>query len=124
VRLVHDLLDAQVLDREQRPTGKVDGILLELRPGRPPRIDALELGGAVIARRLHPRFGARAIRWSRRLGPAALHAVRVPWEAVRRIERREVHLSIDATRTPLWTLEHWLARLYARIPGSGRGGKS
>ena len=114
------MLDAQVLDRELRPCGKVDGIRLELRAGRPPRLAAIEIGGLTVARRLHPRLGALAERWNGRLGPAALHAMRIPWTAVRRIERREVHLAIDAARTPLWTLETWLAKLYDRIPGSRR----
>lgn len=120
MRLVHDILDTQVLDCQRRPAGKVDDILVELREGRPPRVTAIEIGGLTLARRLHPRLGASAKRWSRRLGPAALHEVRIPWTAVRRTDGREVHLTIDATQTPLWRLEKWLARLYARIPGSGR----
>jgi hypothetical protein len=120
VRLVHDVLDAQVLDARRRPAGKVDGIVLELRADRPPRVTGIEIGGLTLARRLHPRLGALAARWGARMGPCALHAVRIPWSAVRRIERRRIRLGIEATRTPLWALESWLARLYARIPGSNR----
>jgi hypothetical protein len=120
VRLVHDVLDTQVLDVRERPAGKVDGIVLDLRDGRPPRVTAIEIGGLTLARRLHPRLGSRLARWTRHAGPFALHAVRIPWSAIQRIEPRQVRLRIDATRTPLWTLERWLAKLYARIPGSGR----
>jgi hypothetical protein len=120
VRLVHDLLDTHVLDVRERPAGKVDGIVLDLRDGRPPRVTAIEIGGLTLARRLHPRLGALAARWTRRGGPFGLHAVRIPWSAIRRIERRQIRLRIDATRTPLWSLERWLAKLYARIPGSER----
>jgi hypothetical protein len=120
VRLVHDVLDTQVLDARERPAGRVDGIVLELRAGHPPRVTAIEIGGLTLARRLHPRLGAVAARWGRRMGPLTLHALRIPWPAIRRIERRQIRLGIDVTRTPLWALEAWLARLYARIPGSGR----
>jgi hypothetical protein len=120
LRLVHDLLDTQVLDACERRAGKVDAIVLELRPGRPPRVTAIEIGGLTLARRLHPRLGALAARWGRRAGPARPHAVRIPWAAIRRIERRQIRLGIDVTRTPLWALEDWLAKLYARIPGSAR----
>jgi hypothetical protein len=120
VRLVHDLLDTQILDVRERPAGKVDGIVLDLRDSRPPRVIAIEIGGLTLARRLHPRLGALAARWTRRAGPFALHAVRIPWSAVRRIERGHIRLRIDATHTPLWALERWLAKLYAHIPGSAR----
>jgi sporulation protein YlmC with PRC-barrel domain len=120
VRLVHDLLDMQILDARRRPTGKVDDILLELRAGRPPRVSAIEIGGLTLARRLHPWLGSLAARWAQRAGPAAPHAVRIPWAAVRRIERSRIHLRIQATATPLWSLEGWLAKLYTHIPGSGR----
>ena len=120
MRLVHDVLDAQIRDVRERPTGKVDGIVLELRADRPPRVIAIEIGGLTLARRLHPALGALVASWRWRTGPFGLHAVRIPWTAVRRLDRREVHLGIDATRTPLWALEHWLAKLYAHIPGSGR----
>jgi len=120
VRLVHDLLDMQILDARRRPTGKVDDILLELRVGRPPRVSAIEIGGLMLVCWLYSWLGSLAARWAQRAGPAAPHAVRIPWAAVRRIERRRIHLRIQATATPLWSLEGWLAKLYTHIPGSGR----
>ena len=44
--LIRDVLDKQVCDREGRKMGKVDGIILEERPGAPLRVSFLELGGA------------------------------------------------------------------------------
>jgi hypothetical protein len=40
----------------------VDGVILELREGAPPRIAAIEIGPVAVARRMHPRL--------RRLAPA------------------------------------------------------
>jgi sporulation protein YlmC with PRC-barrel domain len=117
MRLAHDVLDTQVVDRHGRRFGKVDGLVLEVRPGRPPRLVALEIGGLILARRLHRRFATWLTR-RRAREPFRFHALRVPWAAVRAIRHSEIHLDIDATRTSVWTLERWLAeRVVARLPG-------
>ena len=54
MRLVHDLLDIQILDARRRRAGKVDDILLEIRTGQPPRVAAIEIDALTLARRLHP----------------------------------------------------------------------
>ena len=118
VRLVHDLLDSQLMDREQRPCGKVDGIVLLIGESGPPRVVALEVGALTLARRVSPRVQrwlARAARW---LGPAAPHAYRIPWSRVRSVGAKEIRVDLDAASTPLWTLERWLAeRVIRRLPG-------
>jgi hypothetical protein len=119
-RLAHDILDAQLVDRRQVPFGKVDGIVLEQDAGGRLRVVALEVGALTLARRLHPRFGAWLARHRRRLGVAAPEAVRIPWEKIRHIGRQQIRVDIDATATPLWSLERWLAeRIVARLPGGG-----
>ena len=47
LRLVHDLLDAQLLDRAEERIGRIDDLVLELRDGRPPRVAAILIGGPV-----------------------------------------------------------------------------
>src|SRR5690242_3753919 len=67
--IVREVLDKQVLDRHQRKMGRVDGIILEIRDGAPPRLLALEVGGITLARRLHPRLGKWLMGWlGRRAG--------------------------------------------------------
>ena len=61
--LTREVLDMQLVDRDRTKLGRVDGIVLELREGQPPRIDALEMGFAVLARRV----GRRAEGWVERL---------------------------------------------------------
>jgi len=41
--LVRDCLDKQIDDRFKRRMGRVDGIVLEVEPGRPPRVAYVEL---------------------------------------------------------------------------------
>jgi hypothetical protein len=117
VRLGRDVLDSQLVDRHGRPCGKADGVVLLLGDG-PPRVVAIEVGALTLAARLSPRLASWLARWSRRLGPAAPHAYRIPWSRVRRLDRKELRVDIDATATPLWALERWLAeRVVARRPG-------
>src|SRR3954470_4492419 len=75
--LVRDVLDKQLLDRESRPFGKVDGIVLEVRADGPPRVVALEVGAATRLARL-PAWLAR---WTRPLAGHA-HATRIAKESV------------------------------------------
>jgi hypothetical protein len=109
--LVRDVLDKQLVDREARPFGKVDGIVLEARGDAPPRVIALEVGAAT---RL-----ARLPAWLRRLTrplERRARATRIPKEAVLAVAN-DIRVDIDATRTPAWRVERWLARLFARVPG-------
>jgi hypothetical protein len=109
--LVRDVLDKQLLDAEDRPFGKVDGIVLELRDGEPPRVKALEVGAAVRLARL-PR---RIARWSRPLIRRA-HATRIPTESVVSLPK-DIKVDIDATKTSAWRIERWLAkRIFAHLP--------
>jgi hypothetical protein len=53
VDLVRDVLDKQVFGPEDRPLGRVDGIVAELGEDGSPRLVAIELGGTTLAARLH-----------------------------------------------------------------------
>src|SRR4029434_7719229 len=66
--LIRDVLDNQLLDRHQRQMGKVDGLILELRPGQPPRLAYIEVGSITLARRLHPRLARWVALFARKLG--------------------------------------------------------
>jgi sporulation protein YlmC with PRC-barrel domain len=57
--LVRDLLDQPVVDRNGRPMGRVDGIVLDLRADAPPRVVSIAIGPAVLGERLHRAIGRR-----------------------------------------------------------------
>lgn len=110
--LARDVLDKQLLDRDGRPFGKVDGIVLELRDDAPPRVAALEVGAATRIARL-PRWIAR---WVRPLATRA-RATRISKDAVMAVAK-DIRVDVDATRTAAWRVERWLVeRVVARIPG-------
>src|SRR5689334_17807808 len=57
VDVVSEVLDREVVDRNGRQMGRVDGIVLDIGAGEPPRVAALVVGPSALAYRLHPRLG-------------------------------------------------------------------
>jgi sporulation protein YlmC with PRC-barrel domain len=112
------VLDQQVIDRHGELMGKVDGIVLELREGKPPRVDRLVIGGGTAARRVHPRFAAWLLHWRRRWGPKHDQPLEIPWSQVLKIGI-DVKVDVDAEPTPALAWEHWVRdHIIARIPGA------
>jgi hypothetical protein len=116
MELGREVLDQQLVDRNDINMGKVDGILLELREGRPPRVAAILTGGHLLAHRLHPRIE----RWSRRLtrhwGPGRTEPLRIPWSKVRKIGV-DVKVDLAAEQGIPW--EHWVRdHIIAHLPGA------
>jgi sporulation protein YlmC with PRC-barrel domain len=118
VNLTRDILDQQVVDRTGQRLGKVDGVILELREGQPPRVAAIEIGPVTLTRRIHPRLAEWLGGWLRRHGPRSDGTLRIPWSKVRAIG---VDLRVDlvAEGTPARAWEDWLREhVIRRIPGS------
>ena len=116
--LVRDVLDKQVVDRDETKMGRVDGLLLEVRPSQPPRIAALEMGFAVLARRLHPRLEAWLERLRRRSPVRKTARYRVPWSTVKDLNQYCVQLHVVVLDTPAFDWERWLrVHVVAHVPG-------
>jgi sporulation protein YlmC with PRC-barrel domain len=112
------LLDQQVIDRNCEQMGKIDGVVIELRQGKPPRVFSLVIGGGTAARRVHPGFAHWLLRWRRRWGPKDDRATEVPWSKVLKIGV-DVKVDLEAERTPALAWEHWVRRhIIGRIPGA------
>jgi sporulation protein YlmC with PRC-barrel domain len=119
MHLFRDLLDKQLLDRNGREAGKVDGVVLEMREGRL-TVAMLEVGWPALARRL----GDPVARWTERL--FGRHSIgkthRIPWSRVLS-KGRDIKIDLDAERSALLATERWLrAHVVGRMPG-GRHGK-
>src|SRR3954454_21419846 len=110
------ILDQQLVDRTGINIGKVDGVLLELRNGMPPRISAVLTGGHLLASRLHPRIESWVRRLVRRWGPEYNEPIRVPWSQVQKIGI-DVRVDVGADAAVPW--EHWVRdHIISRIPGA------
>ena len=119
VHVVRDVLDQQLLDLHQRKMGRVDGIIMEIRNGAPPRLLYLEVGWVALARRLHPRLGRWLSAWFGQSAKRYGEAFRIPWTQVREIGI-DIRVAMDAEQTPALAWERWLwEKILRRIPGSG-----
>ena len=113
--LFRDVMDKQLVDRHGHKAGKVDDIVLEMRPGRPPAVRAIVSGRGSVAPILSSRM-ARTVSWlQERLLGKALAPAKIDWNHVTRIDvavhldldRQEAHLT--QTEDALW--ERWIRHL-------------
>lgn len=121
--LVRDVLDNQVVDRNQVKVGKVDGIALQLRQNRPPRVVAITLDMPTAFRRVSRRLGDGLAALQAWLAPELTGATRIRFEHVTKAGI-DVQVDIDATKTNAFVWETWLnGRFVARLPGGNRRGE-
>jgi hypothetical protein len=119
MELIRDLLDTQVVDRQQTKIGKIDGIVMEVRPGEPPRITFFEIGATTLAHRLGPRIGRFVSRIAERLGGEKARApYRISWDKARDIGV-DIEFDIDVRDTTIFDWQNWLRdKIICRIPGA------
>ena len=117
MELVHDLLDKEVLDRNGREMGRVDGIVVEVRDGAPPRIAGIEIGPAVLAFRVLPVLGRWMAGLEVALGIAEGRPLRIPFSDI--LDIRE-HVKVDRAigETSAATIDRAVRSIVSRIPGS------
>lgn len=120
MHIICEVLDNQLVDRNGRKIGRIDGIVLELRDGgAPPRIAYIEIGASTLARRVHPRLGKWVERLGRKWGVRRGRPFRIEWRLVRDVGI-DVDVDLEAEGTPLVAWEEWLReKIIARIPGGG-----
>jgi hypothetical protein len=117
MELIKDCLDKQVEDSSKRRMGRVDGMILELEPGRPPRVAYIELGVTTLMNRLSVRWGRWVARWFRkwRIDP---DPYRIPWGKLK-VGLNTVIADVEAEKTPALEWELWLRKkVIGRIPGA------
>ena len=113
-----DLLDKQVVDRNGRWLGRVDGIVLEHTDGGPPRLAAILIGPVALAFRLHPAIGRWMAAFERICELPKGRPVRIGLEHIVDIGRY-VKTDLSSSETDALAVEHKLRRWVARIPGGG-----
>ena len=117
MRLIRDVLDKQIVNRNGQFLGKVDGIVITIGQGRP-RVTYLETGGTVLMTRIHPRLGAWAAAIRRRWGDGDPTPARIPWSRVVDDIGITVVVDVDARASRARAWERWLRHHVVRhIPG-------
>jgi sporulation protein YlmC with PRC-barrel domain len=118
MHLIRDVLDDQLLDRKKRKIGKVDGIVVVLRQGKPPRVAYIETGMSTLVHRIHPRLGRWVERLGKKWGVRQGKPYRIPWSKVKDIGIDTI-VDLEAQETPLLDWEKWLNKHFVgRIPWS------
>jgi sporulation protein YlmC with PRC-barrel domain len=120
VKLVRDVLDKKLIDREGCPMGRVSGLVMHVGEKSQPRITHIVIGGATLWMRIHPALGKLANRMSQLWGPRRKEPVRIPWSRVDTVGK-DVKLDVEAKDTGALDWELWLAKhIIEHIPGGGK----
>jgi len=115
--LIRDCLDKQIDDRSKRRMGRVDGIILEIEPGRAPRVAYVELGVRTLMNRLSTRLG-NAIGHMLENRHIESAPFRIPWGKLH-VGLNSVRADVEAEKTPALEWELWLRKkVIGRIPGA------
>ncbi|MGE5101727.1 MAG: hypothetical protein ACM3SX_17225 [Deltaproteobacteria bacterium] len=118
MHLVADVLDEQLLDVHDKRAGRIDGIILEIRDGAPPRVAYVEVSPITLLARFSRRLARRYARWDERLGKDRGVPFRIPWSRLDR-SGEAWRLDMDAESTPIFALEDWLReKIVDHIPGA------
>ena len=121
--LVRDVLDKQIYDVNECRVGKVDGVVLVPRQGRPPRILAIEASMPTVWRRVWIRLGDWIERFQEWLAPDLVGPTRIRFEHVVRTGI-DVNVDIDATKTNAFVWEDWIRKTFVeKLPGGQGSGE-
>ena len=115
--VVRDVLDKNVIDRNGREMGRVDGILIEQQPNQPVRLTAVLIGPAALGDRLHPALGRVVRRIEKRFGVDGDRPARVAFSDIDEIETK-VRLRLAIGETAVAAVEQRLRSWVVRLPGS------
>lgn len=117
MHLVAEVLDRQIVDVQGRNAGKADGVVLELREGKPPCVFYVEVSPITLLSRFSLRLAQWYARHDRRFGAGRGVPFRIPWSRVTR-EGPTLKLDFDSEHTPIQAFEGWLrVKIVERIPG-------
>jgi sporulation protein YlmC with PRC-barrel domain len=120
MKLVRDVLDKKLTDREDCEMGRVSGLVMHVGERSQPRITHILVGGDTLWMRISPRLAALATMLGKRWGPRREEPVRIPWARVETVGK-DVKLDVIAKETGALDWELWVARhIIERIPGGGK----
>jgi hypothetical protein len=118
MRLIAEVLDKQLIDRNGENAGRVDGVVLILRDGKPPLLADVVVSPITLLGRLNRRLGAWYATIDRRFGPERGKPFRVPWLRCTRYGTA-IELDFEIERSPINAFEDYLrAHVVERLPGA------
>ena len=115
--VVHDVLDKQIVDRNGRKMGRVDGIVLEVRDNAPPRLAEVLIGASVLGARVNPALGRWVHGLEHGLGIGEERPVRIAFSHVDAIGEK-INIDLAVGETDADTLEGRIRTWLLKMPGS------
>ncbi|HST06784.1 MAG TPA: hypothetical protein VLJ83_01345 [Gemmatimonadaceae bacterium] len=120
MKLVRDVLDKKLIDREGCRMGRVGGLVMHVGEKTQPRITHIVIGGPTLWMRIHPALAKLATMLSQLWGPRRKEPIRIPWSRVDTVGK-DVKLDVEGRDTGALDWELWIARhIIERIPGGGK----
>jgi sporulation protein YlmC with PRC-barrel domain len=120
VKLIRDVLDKKLTDREGCEMGRVSGLVLHVGERSQPRITHILIGGDTLWARIHPALASLGKKLGQLWGPRRRQPVRIPWSRVESVGK-DVKLDVIAKETGALDWELWVARhIIEHIPGGGK----
>ena len=117
MEVVHDVLDQHVVDRNGREMGRVDGIVVDVREGAPPRLAEVLIGASVLGARVNPVLGRWVHGLEHGLGIGDQRPIRIAFSHVDTIGGK-VKVDLAVGETDADTLEGRIRTWLLKIPGS------
>ena len=116
--MVRDVLDKLLRDKNGRDCGRVDSVIVEVRPGEPAVATEIECGIFVALRRVNERAATWLERMALRVVPIPLGSIKLSLDKFSH-EAGVMELPIDSESDPhLLRAEKWLRKhIVERIPG-------
>ena len=114
--LVRDVLDKRIIDRNGRDVGRADRIVLQIRPDRPPRVSAIEVGPSALGHRVSRTLGCFAEAFECALGIREGRPLRIQVSDVAIGTPLRVSLAVGETAAN--AIEQRLRRSVSAIPRS------
>lgn len=121
MNLFREVMDKEIVDREGYKAGKVDDIVLELRPGKHPRVRAIVTGQGALAPLLGSTI-ARLTVWFQEqlLGRRHDQPSTIDWGHIRYIDV-VVHIDLDRSQEAMIQTDQTIwQRWIKRIPFAER----
>ena len=117
MNLIRDVLDKQLVDKQEGKLGRVDGIIVEIENGKQPEITSIELGFVTQCYRIHARLGRWVERWER---PWVVREprYRIAWHKITP-GHNDVKADVNPKSFSALAFERWLRKqVIERIPGA------
>lgn len=119
MHLIRDVLDKQLIDRQDCNMGRASGLIIQLGENTQPRVTHIVIGGPALWMRIHPGLGKLSKKVAHLWGPKRKEPVQIPWSRVKTVGK-DLKLDVDGKESGALDWELWIARhIIERIPGGG-----